>query len=266
VPAWRGGTVALLIGAMTTLLETAAVSKAYGSFMALDGVSLAVGAGEFVSIVGPNGAGKTTLVNLLTGLLVPSAGQVRFKGRDIAGVGPVALAKLGMARSFQLVNVFPALSVRETIAVGVVSRLGRSGRWWRSLKRDGAVTEAVERVARLFGLGQRLDAKVAALSQGEKKLLDVASAFALEPEVILMDEPTSGVSTADKHTIMRLLVEGAREVGVQAIIQVEHDMDLVEQYSDRVIALQEGRVLADTTPDKFFADESLIATVIGKRH
>ncbi len=250
---------------MTTLIETAEVSKAYGDFTALDRVSLTVGAGEFVSIVGPNGAGKTTLVNLLTGLLVPSAGRVNFKGRDIAGVGPVALAKLGMARSFQLVNVFPGLTVREMIAVGVVSRLGRSGGWWRSLRRDTAVTEAVERVARLFQLDTKLNATVAALSQGEKKLLDVASAFALEPEVILMDEPTSGVSTGDKHTIMRLLVEGARAVGVQAIIQVEHDMDLVEEYSDRVIALQEGRVLADTTPDAFFADEHLIATVIGKR-
>jgi branched-chain amino acid transport system ATP-binding protein len=250
---------------MTTLIETAEVSKAYGSFLALDRVSLAVGAGEFVSIVGPNGAGKTTLVNLLTGLLVPSAGQVRFKGRDIAGVGPVALAKLGMARSFQLVNVFANLSVRETIAVGVVSRLGRSGSWWRSLSRDRTIAEPVERVAQLFQLAPKLDAKVAALSQGEKKLLDVASAFALEPEVILMDEPTSGVSTGDKHTIMRLLVDGARAVGVQAIIQVEHDMDLVEQYSDRVIALHEGRVLADAAPDAFFADARLIATVIGKR-
>jgi branched-chain amino acid transport system ATP-binding protein len=251
---------------MTTLLETVEVSKAYGSFLALDRVSLTVAEGEFVSIVGPNGAGKTTLVNLLTGLLVPSAGRVRFKGRDIAGVGPVALSKLGMARSFQLVNVFPDLTVRETIAVGVVSRLGRSGSWWRSLGRDREIGAAVERVARLFRLDAKLDARVAALSQGEKKLLDVASAFALEPEVILMDEPTSGVSTGDKHTIMRLLVEGARAIGVRAIIQVEHDMDLVEQYSHRVVALQEGRVLADTTPDAFFKDEHLIATVIGKRH
>ncbi len=251
---------------MTTLIETTEISKAYGSFVALDRVSLAVRAGEFVSIVGPNGAGKTTLVNLLTGLLMPTAGQVRFKGRDIAGAGPVALAKLGMARSFQLVNVFPDLSVRETIAVGVVSRLGRSGSWWRALKGDRAIDESVERVAALFQLGAKLETRVATLSQGEKKLLDVASAFALSPEVILMDEPTSGVSTGDKHTIMRLLVDGAREVGVQAIIQIEHDMDLVEEYSDRVIALQEGRVLADTTPDAFFKDESLIATVIGKRH
>jgi len=250
---------------MTTLIETAEVSKTYGDFVALDRVSLAIGAGEFVSIVGPNGAGKTTLVNLLTGLLVPSAGRVRFKGRDIAGVGPVALAKLGMARSFQLVNMFANLTVRETISVGVVSRLGRSGSWWRSLRGDRAIAEAVERVAHLFQLDPKLESRVSALSQGEKKLLDVASAFALEPEVILMDEPTSGVSTGDKHVIMGLLVDGARAVGVQAIIQVEHDMDLVERYSDRVIALQEGRVLADAKPEAFFADEHLIATVIGKR-
>jgi branched-chain amino acid transport system ATP-binding protein len=150
--------------------------------------------------------------------------------------------------------------------VGVVSRLGRSGAWWRAVARDRAVGDAVDRVAALFRLSPRLDTKVATLAQGEKKLLDVASAFALEPEVILMDEPTSGVSTGDKHTIMRLLVDGARSVGVKAIIQVEHDMDLVEAYSDRVIALQEGRVLADTTPAAFFKDATLIATVIGKRN
>src|SRR5258708_27681198 len=149
---------------MTALIETRSVSKTYGSFTALDGISLTIRAGEFVSIVGPNGAGKTPLVNLLTGLLVPSAGTVRFKGNDIAGVGPVALSRLGMARSFQLVSVFPALTVRETIAVGVVSRLGRAGRWWPALARDPAVADGVAQVARLFKIEAPLDMIAAALS------------------------------------------------------------------------------------------------------
>jgi branched-chain amino acid transport system ATP-binding protein len=249
---------------MTALLEARGVRKAYGAFVALDDVSLAVNEGEFVSIVGPNGAGKTTLVNVLTGLLMPSAGEVRFKGSDVAGVGPVKLAKLGMARAFQLVNIFPALTVRETLAVAVVSQKGRAWRFLSSVDRDPEIAARVRAVAAIFGFERKLDAEARSLPQGEKKLLDVASAFALAPEAILLDEPTSGVSTGDKHGIMKVLVEAAREAGVKAIIQVEHDMDLVAEYSHRIVALQEGRVLADKTPDAFFSDPALIATVVGK--
>jgi branched-chain amino acid transport system ATP-binding protein len=249
---------------MTPLLETRGLGKAYGPFVALDGVSLTIAEGEFVSIVGPNGAGKTTLVNVLTGLLKPSAGTVRFKGRDVAGIGPVRLAKLGLARAFQLVNIFPSLTVRETLATAVVSRRGRAWRFFAPVDADPEVAARVRAVAAIFGLERKLDIEARTMSQGEKKLLDVASAFALEPEAILLDEPTSGVSTGDKHGIMQVLVAAAREAGIKAIVQVEHDMDLVAQYSHRIIALQEGRVLADKTPDAFFSDPHLIATVVGK--
>ncbi len=250
---------------MSALLEVRGVSKSYGDFHALTDISLDVSDGEFVSIVGPNGAGKTTLVNVITGLLRPSAGEVRFRGRDIAGIGPVELTKRGMARAFQLVNIFPGLTVRETLAVAVASRLERVDNPLRSLARDAALQDRVERVAGIFNLRARLNLEAATLSQGEKKLLDVASAFALEPEVILLDEPTSGVSTGDKHGIMELLVGAARAAGVRAIIQVEHDMDLVVRYSDRIVALQEGQMLADLPPAQFFADAALIAAVVGAR-
>jgi branched-chain amino acid transport system ATP-binding protein len=249
---------------VSALLEARDVRKSYGDVLALDGVSLAVREGEFVSIIGPNGAGKTTLVNVLTGLLAPDAGTVRFKGRDVAGVGPVRLARLGMARSFQLVNVFPALTVAETLAVPTLARLGRGGHPFASLARDTAVTARVAEVARLFGLDDKLGRPARTLPQGDKKLLDVASAFALQPEVILMDEPTSGVSTRDKTAIMETLVQAAARVGVKAIIQVEHDMDIVFGYSDRIVALHQGRVLADATPDAIRADADVVATVIGK--
>jgi branched-chain amino acid transport system ATP-binding protein len=250
---------------VSTLLDASRVSKSYGPFHALTDVSLRVAAGEFVSIVGPNGAGKTTLVNVITGLLKPTAGEVRFDGADIAGVGPRELARRGMARAFQLVNIFPALTVRETLAVAVASRLSRAANPLRSLRADQDIAADVERVADVLGLRPKLDAVAGTLSQGEKKLLDVASAFALGPKLILLDEPTSGVSTGDKHAIMQVLVAAAKAAGVEAIIQVEHDMDLVAQYSDRIVALQEGRVLADLPPARFFADQSLIATVVGTR-
>lgn len=250
---------------MSPLLETCNVSKSYGVFSALENVSMAVGDGELVSVVGPNGAGKTTLVDLLTGLLSPTSGEVFFMGKNIAGVGPVALADQGLARAFQFIQIFPKLTVGETIAAAVVSRQKKRWRLLSLLAEDAEIQERVGKVAEIFGLSNRLDTLAAALSQGEKKLLDVASAFALDPQVILFDEPTSGVSTADKHSIMKTLLAAAKLAGVKGIVLVEHDMDLVSAYSTRIIALAEGRVLADLPPKEFFADPHLIATVIGKR-
>jgi branched-chain amino acid transport system ATP-binding protein len=249
---------------VTALIETVGVSKAYGEFVALDGVSLRVAEGELVSIVGPNGAGKTTLVNVLTGLLKPSAGIVRFKGQDIAGIGPVRLAQRGMARAFQLVHIFPAMTVAETIAVAVISEARKSLRLFAAAGKDEALRARVREVAAIFGLDTKLDSEARLLSQGEKKLLDIASAFALSPEVILLDEPTSGVSTGDKHGIMRSVIDAAKRAGVKAIILVEHDMDLVAEYSSRIVALQAGKVLADRPPAEFFSDPEIIAAVVGK--
>jgi branched-chain amino acid transport system ATP-binding protein len=249
---------------MTALLETRGVGKLFGPLCALADVTFRVDAGELVSVVGPNGAGKTTLVNLLTGLLKPTTGEVLFMGRDIAGLGPVTLADRGLARAFQLIAIFPRLTVRETIAAALVSRQKKRWRLMSRLAADREIDTRVEQVADIFGLRARLDTVAVALSQGEKKLLDVASAFALEPQVILLDEPTSGVSTADKHGIMTTLIAAAKQAGVKGIVLVEHDMDLVAAYSHRIVALSEGRMLADLPPEKFFADPALIAAVVGK--
>jgi len=250
---------------MTALLETKSVSKRYGALRALEEISIAIRPQEVVSVVGPNGAGKTTLVNLLTGLLTPTTGEVLFMGETVAGIGPVRLAERGLVRSFQLIQIFPQLTVAETIAAAVVSRQKKRWRLFASLATDQAIGARVAEVADIFGLAQRLGTPAATLSQGEKKLLDVASAFALDPRIILLDEPTSGVSTAEKHGIMRTLIAAAKRAGVQSILLVEHDMDLVAAYSQRIIALAEGRVLADLPPERFFADPQLIESVIGKR-
>ena len=251
---------------MSVLLETRKVCKSFGPIRVLEDVSMAVHEGELVSIVGPNGAGKTTLVNLLTGLLEPSAGEVLFMDETIAGVGPVQLADRGLARAFQLIQIFPKLTVKETIAAAVISRQRERWRLFSRLTAGDAMDARVNEVAEIFGLTARLEHIGATLSQGEKKLLDVASAFALDPQVILLDEPTSGVSTAEKHGMMTTLIAAAKRVGVKGILLVEHDMDLVAAYSSRIIALSEGRVLADLPPNRFFADPHLIETVIGKRH
>ena len=247
------------------ILVAEGLRKLYGEFCALDGVSLGVAAGEFLSIIGPNGAGKSTLINILTGLTPPTAGTVHFKERAIHGLGPVRLARLGMARSFQLVHIFPDLTVLETLQAAVVARLGRGTRLFASLARDRDVQREALEVAELFRLSDKRGALARHLPQGDKKLLDVASAFALRPEIILLDEPTSGVSTGDKTAIMETLVAASRRIGLQAIIQVEHDMDIVFAYSDRIIALHQGKILADGAPAAIQADQRVIDTVIGRR-
>jgi len=246
------------------ILEARNVTMFYGDFCALAGVSLGVRDGEFVSIIGPNGAGKSTLINVLTGVLHPTSGEVRFNDRDVRGIGPVALARLGMARSFQLVHIFPDLTVLETLQAAVVSRLGRGTRLFASLAADREVQAQALEVAELFGLADKRHAASKHLPQGDKKLLDVASAFALRPSIILLDEPTSGVSTADKTAIMETLVTASRRIGCRAIIQVEHDMDIVFGYSDRIIALHEGKVLADAAPAAIRENRHVVDTVIGR--
>jgi branched-chain amino acid transport system ATP-binding protein len=247
------------------ILHARDIKKYYGEFCALDGVNLRLDAGEFVSIIGPNGAGKSTLVNVLTGLQRPSTGRVYFKDRDITGMGPAQLARLGMARSFQLVNIFPGLTVLEVLQVAVISRLRQGTHLFTSLARHRQVTAQALEVAELFALADKGGMLARQLPQGDKKLLDVASAFALHPEVILLDEPTSGVSTQDKHTIIEILVAAAKRIGIRSILQVEHDMDIVFGYSDRIVALYQGRVLVDSTPEQVRTNEEVVHLVVGHR-
>ena len=247
------------------ILQATDIKKFYGGFCALDGVSIGIQEGEFVSVIGPNGAGKTTLINVMTGFLKPDAGRVLFKGEDIAGKAPEELTRLGVARSFQLVHIFPELTVLDTLKVAVISRQGKGTRFLSSLAKDKGVHEQALEVAELFGLTDRPHEKARNLPQGAKKLLDVASAFALHPEIILLDEPTSGVSTGDKNKIMQVLVEASRKIGIKTILQVEHDMDIVFSYSDRIIAVQQGRILADGPPEQIQENEEVVCTVMGKK-
>jgi branched-chain amino acid transport system ATP-binding protein len=190
---------------------------------------------------------------------------VLFEGEDIAGKGPEELTRLGIARSFQLVHVFPELTVLETLKVAVVSMQGKGLRFYANLSKDKAVHDQALEVAELFDLTARIHEKTRNLPQGAKKLLDVASAFALRPKIILLDEPTSGVSTGDKNRIMQVLVEASRKIGIKTILQVEHDMDIVFSYSDRIIAVQQGQILADGPPKEIENNEEVVCTVMGKK-
>lgn len=245
------------------MLRSENIKKYYGDFCALDGVSIRVNPDEFVSIIGPNGAGKTTLVDVLTGRFKPETGAVYFKGKDITGMKPEKLCKLGVARSFQLVNIFPGLTVHEFLTVAIISRLGRGTRLLSSLKRNKKINEETLEIARLFGLEDKKDMHAKDLPQGDKKLLDIASAFALHPEIIVLDEPTSGVSTNDKYQIIETLISASKEIGIRSILQIEHDMDIVFSYSDRIIALHQGHILAEGTPKEIQNNEQVVSMILG---
>jgi len=245
------------------MLRSEDIKKYYGDFCALDGVSILVNPDEFVSIIGPNGAGKTTLVDVLTGRFKPETGAVYFKGKDITGIKPERLCKLGVARSFQLVNIFPELTVHEFLTVAIISRLGRGTRLLSSLKRDKKINEETLEIATLFGLEDKKDMHAKDLPQGDKKLLDIASAFALHPEIIVLDEPTSGVSTNDKYQIIETLISASKEIGIRSILQIEHDMDIVFSYSDKIIALHQGHILAEGTPKEIQNNEQVVSMILG---
>ena len=234
---------------MTLLLETRSVSKPYGAFRALDDVPRRarrrVRLGRRTQRRRQDHAGQSA-----DRAARADPGRGPLQGQNIAGVGPVALAERGMARAFQLVQIFPAADR------GRDHRGGGRSRGRKALAPVLAAFRPTSEISARVARGRRHlrpratgSTRSRLLSQGEKKLLDVASAFALDPEVILLDEPTSGVSTADKHGIMKTLIAAAKRAGVKAIILVEHDMDLVAAYSHRIIALSEGKVLADLPPD-----------------
>lgn len=245
------------------MLRSEGIRKYYGDFCALDGVSIDVNPGEFVSIIGPNGAGKTTFVDVITGRFRPEAGAVYFKDKDVTGMKPERLCKLGMARSFQLVNIFPELTVNEFITVAIISRVGRGGSLLSRLKGNREVNEEALEIERLFGLEDKRGMHAKNLPQGDKKLLDVASAFALHPELIVLDEPTSGVSTSDKYQIIETLISASKEIGIKSILQIEHDMDIVFSYSDRIIALHQGHMLAEGPPKEIQNNEQVVSMILG---
>jgi len=245
-----------------TLARVSNLKKHYGDVRAVDGVDFDIREGERVSIIGPNGAGKTTLVNLLTGLSRPDSGKILFDGKDITDLPSSDRCKLGLARSFQLPAIFPNLSVFDSLRVSIVSRLGRGTRFYFPSELDEDVNGMVNQVLEVFGLYENRHLLAKSLPQGDKKLLDVATAFALHPKLILLDEPTSGVSTREKRKVIETIISASKEIGIKSIIQVEHDMDVVFSYSSRIIVMSEGRILADATPDEVRANKEVARVLL----
>jgi branched-chain amino acid transport system ATP-binding protein len=244
------------------LLETVHLKKYFGEVRAVDDVSLTIAEREFISLVGPNGAGKTSLCHAVSGFLRPDSGQIIFKGQDVTRATVPERVRAGIARSFQLVNLFDDLTAFDNVALAIFSREGKTRNIAALAHLDSAVIEEADTVLEQFGLAGKRNEIVRGLAQGERKLLDVALAYALRPKLLFLDEPTSGVSTRDKGQIMDTIASVVRGQGITAVI-VEHDMDVVFKYSDRIVVMHQGAILAQGNPDAIRANEEVAMILTG---
>lgn len=245
-----------------SLLVTRNLTKSFGGQRAVNGVDFLVNAGELLGLIGSNGAGKTTLVNLVSGLLTADAGSIRFEDRDVTHQSVNERIRSGIARSFQLVNLFDQLTTLDNIALTIFAREGKTRSMFRLADADRSVLGEALEVLHHFGLEGKARMAAGGLSQGERKLLDVAVAYALRPKLLFLDEPTSGVSTREKAPIMDVITSIVRSGGITAVV-IEHDMDVVFTYSDRIVAMHEGTILADGTPDEIRRDTRVALHLIG---
>jgi branched-chain amino acid transport system ATP-binding protein len=244
------------------LLQTIDLKRYFGETRAVDNVNLSIEEREFVSLVGPNGAGKTSLINVISALLAPESGKILFKGQDITRLSVTQRVRAGIARSFQLVNVFDDLSAFDNVALAIFSREGKTAHLGTLAHLDEAVTREADAILGQFGLATKRDDTGRDLAQGERKLLDVALAYALKPKLLFLDEPTSGVSTRDKGQIMDTIASVVRGEGITAVI-VEHDMDVVFKYSDRIVVMAQGAIIAQGTPDEIRKNEQVAMVLLG---
>ena len=245
---------------MTTMLSARGLMKSFGAVTAADDVNIEVPSGQRVSLIGSNGAGKTTFVNMVTGYLKPDAGTIALDGREITGLGPRRITRLGVARSFQIPQLALDMTALDNMLVAAARNDGELSFWKpaRSPERRARAMALLER----FELAAHAQRKVSELPGGVRKLLDIAMALTGQPKLLLLDEPTSGVSVEEKFPMMDTIA-GALAAEKVTVLFVEHDMEIVTRYADRVIAFYSGRVIADDPPDAVLADEQVQRYVTG---
>jgi branched-chain amino acid transport system ATP-binding protein len=242
------------------LLKTIGLSLSFGGVIAAEGIDFELAEGERLAIVGQNGAGKTTFVNICTGYLKPSSGKVFFAGEDITGLCPREITRKGVARSFQIPQIFTEHTVRECLLIAA-SAGSRKTSFFKSAEQTADVA-SVDETLKLVQLAHRSHLQANLLPEGQRKLLDVAMALVLNPRLLIMDEPTSGVSSDEKHSLMETLMQALTERKVTCIF-VEHDFDIVERYASRIAAWISGKIAADGPPQQVLDDPEVIRNVIG---
>jgi branched-chain amino acid transport system ATP-binding protein len=246
---------------MPPALETKGLSKRFGGLVATDNVTFRLEQGARHALIGPNGAGKTTFINLLTGVLKPTSGQILLQGEDITGLRPELRVQRGLARTFQINQLFPAMTPLETLGLAVSERLGGGRDWWRVIGSKSAIVDEIVEIAQRFRLTDVLDERTSNLAYGKQRLLEIAVAFACRPRVLLLDEPAAGVPEAERHELLATVAALPRDVSV---LLIEHDMDLVFSFADRISVLVNGALFMEGSVEEVSTDPRVRAVYLGE--
>ena len=246
---------------MTPALETVGLEKTFGGIVAANRVSLKLEKGARHALIGPNGAGKTTLINLLTGVLRPNAGRILLDGVDITTAARHRRARWGLTRTFQINQLFPSLTPLEAVYLVIAEREGKGAVWWRRAGHDDALADEAAALLARFGLAEVANVLTSTLSYGLQRLLEIALALASQPSVLLLDEPAAGIPEGERDQILAIVAELPRTV---TILLVEHDMDLVFSFAERITVLVGGAILAEGTPAEIAADANVRAAYLGE--
>ena len=246
---------------MTVVLETRSLVKRYGGITPTNDVSIKVEKGARQALIGPNGAGKTTLINLLTGVAEPTSGTIWLDGQDITRLAPHERVRRGIVRTFQINQLFSELTPLQSLALAVSAHLGLSAQWWRPLGSDPRVVQACEKLLAQFHLDDVMDQKVKLLAYGKRRLLEIATALACEPRVLLLDEPVAGVPEGERQEIFDIINALPAEV---TVLLIEHDMDLVFNFAKRVTVLVNGALFAEGDVQSISSDPRVKAVYLGE--
>jgi branched-chain amino acid transport system ATP-binding protein len=246
---------------MPVALATVGIDKRFGGIVAANRLSLQVEQGSRHALIGPNGAGKTTVINLLTGLLRPGAGRILLAGEDITQLPPHQRVKRGLARTFQINQLFADLTPSETIGAAVAERLGRGADWWGIAGSDAEIAREIVAILTRFRLDDVMHARTGELPYGKQRLLEIAVAIACRPRVLLLDEPAAGVPEAERHELLAIIAELPEDV---TVLLVEHDMNLVFSFADRISVLVNGALFVEGTPEEVASDPRVKAVYLGE--
>lgn len=243
------------------ILETQGLTKEFKGFTAVDSVDLKVRRHEIHALIGPNGAGKTTVFNLLTKFLIPTRGKISFNGQDITKLKPAEISRMGVIRSFQISAVFPHMTARENVRVALQRKLGTSFHFWRSVKSLDALNDRADELLAMVGLERFSDAMVGDMAYGRKRALEIATTLAMEPEMMLLDEPTQGMGREDVALITELIRKVAKG---RTILMVEHNLGVVSTLCNTITVLQRGGVLTEGTYEEVSSDPRVKEAYMGK--
>jgi branched-chain amino acid transport system ATP-binding protein len=246
-----------------TILETRGLTKEFKGFVAVKDVSLKVRRGSIHALIGPNGAGKTTCFNLLTHFLTPTRGQIMYNGRDITGSSPSSIARMGLVRSFQISAVFPHLTVLENVRLALQRKRGHSFDFWRSERVLDQLNEAARSLIEAVGLQDQENTVAVELPYGRKRALEIATTLALDPEMMLLDEPTAGMTHSDVERITALVKRVAEN---RTVLMVEHNLSVVSALADRITVLQRGEILAEGDYNTVSKDPRVVEAYLGSGH